>query len=99
MKRLSIYKVGTALAIALGVTFIACVVWDAVFPSWKMYPAWQAMLPGFDWISVGDFFLGLVETVLFGYWAALVFVPAYNYVSRGHSEGSVTSSRSAPRVA
>lgn len=78
MNRLSIVRVGTALGAALGLSFAACVAWDAVFPAWKMYPFWRSLLPGFRWISVGGFFLGLAESVLLGFWGALVFVPLYN---------------------
>lgn len=78
MNRLSIVRVGTALGAAVGLSFAVCVAWDAVLPAWKMYPFWRALLPGFEWISVGSFFLGLAESVVLGYWAAIVFVPLYN---------------------
>lgn len=63
-------------------TFAACVVWDAIFPAWRMYPFWRSLLPGFERLSVGGSFLGLLESILLGFWAALVFVPVYNLASR-----------------
>ena len=44
-----------------------------------MYRTWAALLPGFVWISWGSFFLGLVETVVFGGFLGLVFAPLYNF--------------------
>jgi hypothetical protein len=39
-------------------------------------------LPGFRWLSVGSFVLGLVESFLYGAYTGLVFVPIYNFVLR-----------------
>jgi hypothetical protein len=43
-----------------------------------MYQSWQALLPGFTWISWRSFFLGLVESYGYGWYLALIWVPLYN---------------------
>lgn len=43
-----------------------------------MHAAWEPLLPGFHFISLPSFLIGLVETYLYGWYAALVFVPLYN---------------------
>ena len=64
----------------LAVSFAVCVAWDAVFPDWAMWRAWAPLLPGFTWLSVGSFFLGLVEAFAYGFWLALV-VPAARWMN------------------
>ena len=46
-----------------------------------MYQAWQPLLPGFAWNATG-MLIGLVETVFYGYYIAVIFVPVYNYLHR-----------------
>jgi hypothetical protein len=53
--------------------------WDSTsFPSMAMYRSWQALLPGFTWISWSSFLLGLVESYGYGWFVALIRVPLYN---------------------
>jgi hypothetical protein len=72
------------LALALGgflaLSFAACVAWDAVFPQWAMRQAWAPYLPGFEWLTVGSFFLGLVESFAYGFWFALV-LPMFRWLA------------------
>jgi hypothetical protein len=49
-----------------------------------MHAAWESLLPDFSFISVPSFFLGLIESYLYGWYIALVFVPLYNYFNRGN---------------
>ena len=81
MNRLRIRDVGLALGTLLAVSYVLCVIWDAVFPGWAMYQTWQQLLPGFGWSAIG-LTIGLVETVLYGFYVAAVFVPVYNYLRR-----------------
>jgi hypothetical protein len=46
-----------------------------------MHTAWQRLLPGFEWISWGSFFLGLVESYAWGWYVTLIWVPLYNVIS------------------
>ncbi len=72
-----------SLGLASAVSFVLCVVWGLVTPeSLHMHPFLEAVLPGFEWISIGSFFIGLIESFLWGAYAALVFVPLHNYFFR-----------------
>ena len=79
--RFKYLPVALALGGFLGVSFAVCVAWDAVFPQWAMRNAWAPLLPGFTWLSVGSFLLGLAEAVVYGFWLALV-VPTVRWMSR-----------------
>lgn len=81
MQALSIKVVGLALSGLFAVSYALCVLFDLIIPGWAMSPAWRALFPGFSW-SVGGLFIGLVETVIYGFFVAVVFVLIYNAVQR-----------------
>lgn len=69
-----------ALGTGAGIVYLLCVIFQPIFPAWAMYTSehWPAMFPGFSWTLVGVL-IGLVESVLYGVVAAVIFVPIYNY--------------------
>ena len=74
---------GHARAIFLALTFTICIAWGLTAPADRhMHGAWEQLLPGFKFISVSSFFLGLVEAYLYGWYIALVFVPLYRLFNR-----------------
>lgn len=78
MARLYWRDVGLAMGAFLAITYTLCVAYDLLFGQ-HMYEAWLKLLPGFTWISWWSFFLGLLETFLYGVYFGLVFVPLYNF--------------------
>ena len=78
------WKVVTwALALFGAVTFVVCVLYGLVVPrAFHMVQLLEMALPGFKWLSLGSFIIGLVESFLYGAYAGLVFVPIYDLVSR-----------------
>jgi len=75
---LSLTAVGHATSLLLAISFVLCVAFDLLFPAHAMFQTWQALLPGFTWLSWGSFFLGLVEAYGYGWYVALIWVPIYN---------------------
>jgi len=80
-ERLKYLPVALTVGGFLSVSFVACVAWDALFPEWAMRSAWAPLLPWFQWLSIGSFFLGLVESFAYGFWLALV-IPAVHWMNR-----------------
>lgn len=80
--RIPVVALGMSLGLFLAVTFILCVLFDLWFPNLAMNPVWSPLLPGFVWLSWRSFFLGLVESVAYGWYIALVFAPFYNAFAR-----------------
>jgi hypothetical protein len=74
----SVSAVGHSTSLLLVIAFVLCVGSDLLFPSRAMYGAWQALLPGFKWISWPAFLLGGVEAYGYGWFVALIWVPLYN---------------------
>lgn len=72
-----------SLGVFSAVSFVFCVVWGLLTPeALHMHKFLESILPAFHWISVGAFFLGLVESFLWGAYTGLVFVPIYNFFYR-----------------
>jgi len=75
---LSLRSVGLATSAFIAISFVLCVAGDMIMPAHEMHSAWQRLLPGFEWISWGSFFLGLVKSYAYGWYIALIWVPLYN---------------------
>ncbi|MBI4183866.1 MAG: hypothetical protein HY521_07705 [Proteobacteria bacterium] len=73
--------VGASASVGFALLYLACVLADLWFPDLVMYRVWAPLLPGFEWLSWSNFFLGLVEAAAYGWLIALAFVPPYNFVS------------------
>ena len=67
----------------MAITFTICVLGGVIAPSLPIpHRTLELLLPGFTWISLGSFVLGLVETFLFGVYAAWLFVSLHNFFAR-----------------
>ncbi len=68
-----------SLGLFTALSYVICVIFGLVTPeSVHMHEFLEIVLPAFEWISVGDFLLGLVESFLWGAYVGLVFPPIYN---------------------
>lgn len=78
------WKVMTwSLGLFGAITFVVCAVYGLLVPEgFHMKQLLEIALPGFRWLTVGSFALGLVESFLYGAYAGLAFVPIYNFVLR-----------------
>jgi hypothetical protein len=47
-----------------------------------MHTFLEQVLPGFKWLTLQGFGIGLVESFLYGAYAGLVFVPIHNFFVR-----------------
>lgn len=80
-----------SLGLASAASFVLCVAWGLLTPEWlHMHEFLEGVLPGFEWISPRSFFLGLVESFLWGAYAALIFVPLHNFFA-GRTAASANS--------
>lgn len=65
------------------ITFALCVGYGLVAPA-GLHPSWllETVLPGFKWLSLGSFVLGLVETFIYGAYSGALYSGVYNYFAR-----------------
>lgn len=67
----------------MAVSFTVCVLGGVIAPGLPIpHRTLELLLPGFIWISPGAYALGLVESVVYGVYAALLFVGIHNFVAR-----------------
>ncbi len=83
MHQLNIRVVTWSLATFTLFSYVLCVLYGLVVPkSLHMTQFLEIVLPGFKWLSVGGFFIGLVESFIWGVYAGLVYTPIYNFYNR-----------------
>lgn len=80
---LNLRLVTTATALFTTVSYVLCVVFGMLTPqSVHMHQLLQIVLPAFEWISTGAFFVGLVESFLWGIYIGGGFTLIYNALYR-----------------
>jgi hypothetical protein len=78
------WKVVTeSLASFAAISFALCVGYGLLVPA-AFHSSWllEAILPGFRWLSLGSFVLGLLESAIYGAWAGVLYSGLYNFFAR-----------------
>ena len=84
--RVPLVALGMSLSLFLLISYLLCVALGLLAPDWGLHRPWLEFLPGFTWLTWPSFFLGAVESFVFGWYIALVFAPLYNFfTARGRS--------------
>ena len=50
-----------------------------IFPHGGMHKPWLQFLPGFEWLTLKGFAIGLVWTQLYGWYIAALFGSLFNF--------------------
>lgn len=80
---LNIKVISWSLATTALISFLVCLSYGLATPeSLHMHAFLEQLLPGFKWLTLQGFFVGLVESFLYGAYAGLVYVPVYNFFAR-----------------
>jgi hypothetical protein len=67
----------------MGVGFTLCVLGGVLVPGLPIrHQTLELLLPGFTWITLGSFVLGLAESLFYGVYAAAVLVVVHNFFHR-----------------
>lgn len=75
-----VMALGMGLSLFLALSYILCVLAYVFVPSVPIaHSALALVLPGFTLLSWTSFFLGLIESIAWGWYVALVFGPIYNF--------------------
>lgn len=68
------YPVAFVIGGFLFVSYTLCLAADAIFPGLTMYRAWEPWLPGVTGLSIGSWFLGVAELVLYAIYASALVI-------------------------
>src|SRR5499426_638042 len=77
--RIPLIPLGVSLSAFFAISYVLCILlgviggWD-----WGLHQPWLQFLPGFTWLTWPSFFLGLVESIAYGWYVALLFGWLYN---------------------
>jgi len=83
VRTIPIVTFGLALSGFFGVSYIICILGYLLVPGLPVQHQFLAIfLPGFTLLTWPSFFLGLVESFLFGWYIAVVFGAIYNFLLR-----------------
>ncbi len=75
-------------------SYVICVIGYLLLPDWLMIPhnSLELFLPGFKLLTLGNFVLGVIEALIFGWYVALVFGALYNFYAAKLSHDVITVS-------
>jgi uncharacterized protein DUF5676 len=80
---LNVKVVSWSLGIWSGLTFIICVIYGLLVPeSLATHQALGQALPGFRWLTVGGFVIGLGWSIVYGLYAGWLFSVLYNGLNK-----------------
>ena len=78
-----VVTLGLALSAFFAVSYAICILGYLLLPQFPIqHAALSAVLPGFTLLSWPSFFLGLAESLLWGWYIALMFGAIYNFIAR-----------------
>ena len=74
-----VIALGMALSLFLVISYLICIT-TYLIPGMPISHAMLTnFLPGFELLNWQSFFLGLVESCVWGWYVALIFAPLYNF--------------------
>ena len=78
-----IVTLGLSLSVFFVISYVICIAGYLLLPGFPVqHEALSIFLPGFKLLTWQSYFLGLIESFVWGWYIALVFGPIYNFFSR-----------------
>jgi hypothetical protein len=71
-------RFGLSLSLSFAMTFVLCVLFGLVSER-GVHELFPTIFPGFVWLTGSGFFIGLVESFFYGWYAALLFGWLFNF--------------------
>lgn len=83
--RIPLVPFGLSLSAFLVVTYVLCILFGLLVSAKGMHQLLPMLMPGFTWITWPSFLIGLVWSLVYGWYVAVVFAPIFNYFASRHS--------------
>ena len=78
-----VVALGLSLSLFFVIYYVICIIGYLVLPGLPIkHEALGIFLPGFELLSWSTFFLGLVESFIWGWFIAPIFAPLFNFFAR-----------------
>lgn len=79
-RKIPVIALGMTFSLFFAISFVLCVAGYLLVPGLPVeHSALSVFLPGFKLLTWPHFFLGLAESIGWGWYVALVFGPLYNF--------------------
>ena len=97
MERLEPKVMTLTVGSLFAITFVLCVAYGAVVPvQFHAAALLEAVLPGFHWLTLGSFVLGVAETFVYGAYLGFAYALVRNFFAgRLQREHEITLRRAA----
>lgn len=80
MRQLNIRIVTWSLGSFTLFSYFVCIAYGLIVPeSFHMAQFLEIALPGFTWLTLWGFLIGVIESFLYGVYTGLVYTPIYNF--------------------
>jgi hypothetical protein len=83
IRQFPLVPLGLSISSFFIITYVLCIALALVVPDWRMHQPWLQFFPGFEWLTVRGFIIGLVEAILYGWYVALVLGGLFNFFAGG----------------
>jgi hypothetical protein len=80
-----IIPLGLSLSAFFAITYLLCLGMGLIFPDGGMHKPWLQFLPGFEWLTLKGFVIGLVWTQLYGWYIAALFSSLFSLFASRNS--------------
>ena len=78
VSQIPIITLGLSLSVFFAITYLLCLAFILIIPDVGLHVPWFQFLPGFS-LSAPGILLGLVESVAYGWYVALLFGALFNF--------------------
>lgn len=68
-----------SLSVFFAITFALCILWGLFVADAGMHQLFPMFFPGFVWLTWPGFLIGLAESFIYGWYAAVVFGSLFNF--------------------
>ena len=79
--RVPVKAAGLALSVFFVISYVLCLLYGLLPIDTELHHGLFELLPGFTWFTWPSFFMGVIWSVVFAWYIALVLIPLYNYFS------------------
>ncbi len=67
------------LGIFAAISYLVCIIFGLIVPeNFHMKDFLEIAIPGFQWLTAGSFFWGLLVSIFYGVYTGIIFSPVYN---------------------
>lgn len=73
-----IKELGLALSVFFVISYVLCIASGLVLPDWELHKPWLQFFPGFEWLTLQGVLIGLVESIIYAWYVAVLFGWLFN---------------------